>query len=746
MWLGMLLAMLSIFSVRTYTTGQTGEKRPVDLKSDRIFPVPVGDSTGYALVGNVILYHNGAVITCDSMVRYDARHMDCFGNVVINQDSLYVYGDRVEYDGDKDLARVFSPLIKMTDGNAVMYTYNFSFNTRTNVGEFSGGGTVSQDEYLMEARRGYYYADSKVMVGVGDVLMRNAKYLLSSDSVSYNLDTEQATFHKRSNIWNDKGEILSADAGDYFTAQERYRFYSNAYILTEKQELWADSLDYASALENIEMWNNIQALDTENNSMAFGDYARYIGESGKGLLTRDPSILRYELEEGTDTLYMRADSIYVYEVDSLGYFELNRPDSVSGVPPRQVNGSVSESEFSFATFSQPVVTDDDEQAEVADEEHDHEHGEVAESAAADSRQSRREARAERREEKRQQRSRKGREEQAAETEQGGADDGSTQPVEEEMDLTDAPEMSEESPTDVATEESAAAEGEENTPAVAVADDSSDNAGPTEQESPSGNSEHAEQAEPEEAKEQTDRVVLGYRNVKIFRKDFQAVCDSLLGFSADSTIEMHVRPVLWSEDNQITSDDVQVFTERQQLKQAVFTGNPIMASQVDTMRYNQVNGKTLTALFEEGAIVRVDVNGNVKTYYYLVDDSDDKVQGFLDAESADLTFEIEDNKVVKITFRSDPIYTIYPMDQIPADNNQRFAGFEWYGNERPKVEDILNREIRPSEREHYTSLPRPDFVITERIDNYRERIIDDGWADRDDTLTEDTIYFITTREP
>ena len=68
------------------------ELTPVDIKSKRTRPVPVGDTTGYALTGDVVLYHNGAVITCDSMVRYSEKEMTCFGNVIIKKEDTYIYG------------------------------------------------------------------------------------------------------------------------------------------------------------------------------------------------------------------------------------------------------------------------------------------------------------------------------------------------------------------------------------------------------------------------------------------------------------------------------------------------------------------------------------------------------------------------------------------------------------------------------------------------------------------------------
>lgn len=113
-----------------------------------------------------------------------------------------------------------------------------------------------------------------------------------------------------------------------------------------------------------------------------------------------------------------------------------------------------------------------------------------------------------------------------------------------------------------------------------------------------------------------RLMKGYRDVRIFRSDFQTVCDSIVAISTDSTIHLYIDPVLWNQSNQITSDVMDIFTERQQIKRAEFIGSPMMASQLDTTHYNQVAGKTMTAYFYNNQIYRNDVNGNAQTIYYM----------------------------------------------------------------------------------------------------------------------------------
>ena len=113
-----------------------------------------------------------------------------------------------------------------------------------------------------------------------------------------------------------------------------------------------------------------------------------------------------------------------------------------------------------------------------------------------------------------------------------------------------------------------------------------------------------------------RLLKGYRDVRIYRSDFQAVCDSMTAISTDSTIHLYINPVLWNQGNQITSDVIDVYTERQQLARAECVGSPIMSSQLDTLHYNQVAGKEMTAWFRDNEIYRNDVNGNVQTIYFL----------------------------------------------------------------------------------------------------------------------------------
>ena len=241
-----------------------------------------------------------------------------------------------------------------------------------------------------------------------------------------------------------------------------------------------------------------------------------------------------------------------------------------------------------------------------------------------------------------------------------------------------------------------------------------------------------------------RKMFAYHNVRIFRDDFQAVCDSMTGFSLDSTLHMYVDPVLWNDNNQVTSKVVDIYTLNQKIDRAVFTGEPIMSQEVDTSQYNQIKGKVIESFFRDGAIYRTDVNGNGQTYYFMVeeDSTGNYISGFMTVECADISFYFKDQAVDEIVWRGKPVYSIYPMDKIPDSQPLTLPGFVWEGKRRPSKEQVFNRIFRPSERNEYDKLPRPEFPITQKINLAREQLVKENvWFDRNDPLSSEALEFI-----
>ena len=286
------------------------------MKSDEGWQMEHNGRKIMVVVGNFAAHHNGTVITADSAVRYSERHIECFGNVLINRGSTYIYGDRAEYNGDTNEAKVFSKIVKVVDGEATLFTYNFLFNTKTSIGRYTGGGVLISGDNILESDRGYVYSDDHEIICVERVQMRNNEYELTGDSVVYNTETDFAQFFSHTNIWN-KGDgtkeedYLYADRGSFDKRQQLYKLTKNGYILTKDQELLCDSLDYYRDSNYLLLRRNIQIDDRSQKMLVFGDWGEYWKEPGNVFVTKNPSLISYDTTQ-SDTVYMRSDTMWIY--------------------------------------------------------------------------------------------------------------------------------------------------------------------------------------------------------------------------------------------------------------------------------------------------------------------------------------------------------------------------------------------------------------------------------------------------
>ena len=306
----------SVDSQALFATPQSnkgGDRRMVDMVADDSYLIDKGDSTIFILVGNFAAHHNGTVILADSAVRYSNQSFECFGNVLINQDDTYAYGDRAEYNRDNSTATIYSDLIKVVDGDAVMYTYNFTFNTADNLGYLYGGCYIDKGENHMESDRGYYNTKTHELIAVKDVEMRNDTYLMMGDSIIFNTSTEDAKYFTNTNIWNDKDEYLFANEGSYTKSQDLHHLTRDAYILSPEREIWSDSIEYYRTAGHIIGRRNIQMEDTTQKVLSFADYGEWWDEPGNAFFTRRPSMINYDPQQ-PDSVYISADTIWLYTI------------------------------------------------------------------------------------------------------------------------------------------------------------------------------------------------------------------------------------------------------------------------------------------------------------------------------------------------------------------------------------------------------------------------------------------------
>jgi len=177
-----------------------------------------------------------------------------------------------------------------------------------------------------------------------------------------------------------------------------------------------------------------------------------------------------------------------------------------------------------------------------------------------------------------------------------------------------------------------------------------------------------------------RLMRAFHGCRIFSKDLQAKCDSLSYSFRDSVIRLYTLPVLWSEENQLTSDSMAIFTKNRQADRMELFNSAFVTSKVDTLRYNQIKGRDLTGYFKDNELYKIDVIGNGESIYYLVDGN--LIVGVNTTKCATIEIYVEKGKITEIYERQSPEGVIDPPVITPG-SNMILPGFNWFDNMRPK---------------------------------------------------------------
>jgi lipopolysaccharide assembly outer membrane protein LptD (OstA) len=187
-------------------------------------------------------------------------------------------------------------------------------------------------------------------------------------------------------------------------------------------------------------------------------------------------------------------------------------------------------------------------------------------------------------------------------------------------------------------------------------------------------------------EEPSKILRAYYQVKIFRSDMQVMCDSLVYMEADSAFDFYGEPVIWSEENQLTAEHIKVYMVDQKLNRMELTGVAFVASQKDSVSFDQMRGKEMTGYFIDNKLVKIMVTGNGQTIYYATEE--EVVVGANKTACTDLIIHLKDNKISKVVYTSKPDGIYYPLSMFP-EAESRLSDFKWLEQWRPlSWEDVF----------------------------------------------------------
>lgn len=269
----------------------------------------------WILVGDVRFRRDSMYMFCDSAHYFQKKNsFQAFGNVRMEQgDTLFLYGDYLDFDGETNLARVRNN-VRLIDKNTVLETDSLDFDRNVNIGSFFEYGILSDEESTLCSYYGQYDINSKEAAFLDDVSLENPRFRILSDTLRYNTQSKVASIVGPTNIYSEESEIYS-EKGRYNTSNRQATLLERSVIFNGKKEVTADSIFYDAASGYSEAYGNIVYTDTVNRNMLTGGYA-YINELVDSAYVTGRALVADFSQK--DTLFMHSDTIWAvsYNLDT----------------------------------------------------------------------------------------------------------------------------------------------------------------------------------------------------------------------------------------------------------------------------------------------------------------------------------------------------------------------------------------------------------------------------------------------
>ena len=186
-----------------------------------------------------------------------------------------------------------------------------------------------------------------------------------------------------------------------------------------------------------------------------------------------------------------------------------------------------------------------------------------------------------------------------------------------------------------------------------------------------------------------RYLRGYRNVRVFRRDAQAVADSLSYVSMDSTLSLYGKPILWSEERQLSGDTTHFYFRGKKLDYVDVLGKALVVEHIDSVDYyNQMSGDSLRAYVQDSTVREILVSGKVESIYYMKEEGTNDYNGLNRMTSSTMHVLLDSGKVKKSIWRGPVEGKAYPLEMASGPEVNRLPLFQWAADRRPmRKEDI-----------------------------------------------------------
>jgi len=282
------------------------------INANEIYHDPNMPSGVNVLLGEVELYHDSSTMYCDSAIlNQTIKKFDAFGNVHIvklrSDDTIELWGDTLYYDGIAKMAKIRSNVILKND-TAVLKTDSLDFDLNKNIGYYFDYGTTINGRDTLSSKFGYFYADSNFVLFKTDVVIKNPRFKIYTDTLKHDLSKEISYFYGATQIISDTNYIYT-EFGQYDHIHNIGILSQNPYLHSGEHDMKADSIVYDRNKGLGQAFRNVVITDTVNDIILKGNYGLFYEKRQYSVMT--DSALMINVYEN-DSLWLHSDTLFSY--------------------------------------------------------------------------------------------------------------------------------------------------------------------------------------------------------------------------------------------------------------------------------------------------------------------------------------------------------------------------------------------------------------------------------------------------
>lgn len=238
------------------------------------------------LRGNVRVRHEGVVMTCNTAYFFQKEnYIKAFGEVqMVQGDTLFLNSKYAEYNGEvKQAYATGNVVMRSPESTLTSDTINFDRNTQEAF--YNSYGTITSKENVLKSKSGRYYANQKKFRFLTAVTITNPQYVIKSNHLDYYTNSGHSYLFGPSTITS-KENYIYTEKGFYDTKKNLAHFLRKSYIKYNDRLIQGDSLYYDRNREFASATNNVKITDSINKGVIKGHYAEVYKQKDSMFVTR----------------------------------------------------------------------------------------------------------------------------------------------------------------------------------------------------------------------------------------------------------------------------------------------------------------------------------------------------------------------------------------------------------------------------------------------------------------------------